>query len=63
MTCIYVLNHFFEVPLDSMTSTTPGRSASNVGSWLAKTPMSPVAAGRFTCETSAEVYKDWGIVR
>jgi hypothetical protein len=51
-------NHFFE-PDDSMTSTTPARSASTVATWCARTPMSPVAAGRLTCVTSEELKMDW----
>lgn len=37
--------NFLEVPADSMTSTRPGRRASTVGTWLARIPMSPEAAG------------------
>ena len=48
-------NHFFDALLASMTSTTPGRRGSIVGAWLARIPMSPVAAARFTCTTSVEV--------
>lgn len=48
-------NHFFDWLLPSMTSTTPGRRGSIVGAWLARIPMSPDAAARFTWTTSAEV--------
>lgn len=44
----YLLNHFFEALLDSMTSTTPGRKGSIDGTWFARIPMSPVAAETFT---------------
>jgi hypothetical protein len=38
-----------------MTSTTPGRRGSMDGTWLARIPMSPVAAQMFTWTTSVEV--------
>ena len=48
-------NHFLPgPPASSITSTTPGRSASTVGTWFARTPISPVAAGRLTWITPAE---------
>lgn len=38
----------FVAPLSSMTSTTPGRSCSIEGTWLARTPISPDSAGMLT---------------
>ena len=48
-------NHFFDAFPESIISTTPGRRGSMDGTWLARIPMSPVAAGTLTWTTSAEV--------
>jgi len=56
-------NHFFEAFPDSMTSTTPGRRGSIEGTWLARMPMSPVAAAMLTWVTSAEVKIAWFLVQ
>lgn len=50
-----VPNHFFEALPDSITSTTPGRSGSIDGTWLARIPMLPVLAAMFTWETSVDL--------
>ena len=52
---VHAPKNFFDALAESMTSTTPGRRASMLGTWLARIPMSPVAAARFTCTTSADV--------
>jgi hypothetical protein len=52
-------NCFFETLPDSMTSTTPGRRGSIEGTWLARIPMSPVAAAMLTWVASAEVKIAW----
>ena len=52
-------NHFFDALPASITSTTPGRRGSIVGAWLARIPISPVAAARFTCTTSVDVKMAW----
>ena len=51
-------NHFFDALPCSSTSTTPARRGSIVGTWFARIPMSPVAAGTFTWMTSAELKID-----
>ena len=56
-------NHFFVVLPDSITSTTPGRIGSIEGTWLARMPMSPVAAEMLTWVTSAEVKIAWFLVQ
>ena len=48
-------NHFFDELPASTTSRTPGRRGSIAGEWLARMPMSPVAAAMFTWTTSADV--------
>lgn len=45
----------FWLPVDSTTSTTPGRKASIEGTWLERIPMSPDSAGMFTWTTSCEL--------
>ncbi|KAH3677834.1 hypothetical protein OGATHE_000488 [Ogataea polymorpha] len=49
------------VPDDSITSTTPGANSSTVGTWLAKTPISPELAGRLTWLTSLFVKMAWHV--
>lgn len=50
--CRYVLKNFLDVPADSITSSNPGRNGSMDGAWLARMPMSPVAAAMLTWTTS-----------
>lgn len=44
----YVPKNFLLAPLDSITSSRPGRICSTVGTWAERIPRSPVTAGTFT---------------